>query len=202
MIRSVDIEKKRLKLIVLIFMLLFNASTLQITSKVEFDKLEAEELLKESYKPLVDLVKVLTPTEDEGLLLVPTYIRTEKDFINLFNKKMEVSMLERFYEDLVIEKNERLYINSLVYIPTVYDENSKVTEAYIRKKRSIFSIILDKKDDEDEKLIIKETWMITGTWSKRSNYYIKNEHGEWVLDYFNGTRQYTFEHPINNPWNM
>lgn len=44
------------------------------SEKIEFDKLQAEKLLKETYKPLEDFNKSLITTENEKLLLVPNNI--------------------------------------------------------------------------------------------------------------------------------
>lgn len=169
--------------------------------KMDFDKSGAEQLLKETYGPLEDFVKSGIPIEDEGLLKVPEYIKNEKDFIGLFDNKMDESTVENFFEDLVIEKQQHLYIDTTVYIPNIYDENGKVTESYIKKYKSAASFIFTKAPSREEKLIIKESWEISGQWHGRTNYYIKDKNGEWMFDHFNGTAMYGFTQPDHNPWN-
>ncbi len=164
--------------------------------KIEINKLQAEKLLKETYKPLEDFNKSLITTENDKLLLVPNNIKCEEDFFNLFNKKIENSQLKEFYKDLIIEKNGKLYVNSLAYIPSIYTENGEVTKAYIKKTNKIFSHYRY----ENEELIIKETWTVTGDINKRSNYFVKDQSGEWILDHFNGTSYYGFVDINHNPW--
>jgi hypothetical protein len=162
----------------------------------------AEELLKETYMPLEYFIRNGIPTENDELLLVSDDIKDEKDFIKLFNNKIDSRVVEDFFEDLIIEKEGRLYIDKKVYIPTVYSEESVLTKSYIRKHtKSLYSYILGRDENVEEKLIIKERWKITGEWFRRSNYFVKNDEGEWILDYFNGSRMHKFVEVDHNPWN-
>lgn len=111
--------KNRQKLIQIIlgFIIIFNLVRLPIPYNEKFDKSMAEELLKETYMPLEDFVRNGIPTENEELLLVSDDIKDEKDFIKLFNNKIDSRVVEDFFEDLIIEKEGRLYIDKKVYIP-------------------------------------------------------------------------------------
>ena len=109
--------------------------------KVDFDRSGAEQLLKESYGPLETFVKSGIAEgqviEGENLLGAPKDVKNEKDFIQLFNDKAEESVVENFFEELVVEKQGELYIDTTVYIPNIYAENGKVTESYIKKYKCV-----------------------------------------------------------------
>lgn len=181
-------------------MLLFSAGNIQITSKVEFDELEGEGLLKEAYGPLEDFVKELKPMENRAYLKVPIHIKNEGDFIHLFNKRVDTNVVKGFYEDLFVEKDGDLYVDSSVYIPNIFAEDSKVTDAYIQKRRRIYWIVFGIEGYEGEKLVIKELLKIRDEFSKRSNYFVQDENGQWILEYFNGISKYGFVNSEDNPW--
>lgn len=191
----------RIMMFFIVIINLVNLVTLPIPYRVGFDKTSAEEILKEAYKPLEDFVKSGVYIGDEGLLLLPDNVRNEEDFINLFDNKVNNRLAEEFFEDIVVEKQGVLYIDRKVYIPNIYAEDSKLTSSYIKKEtRSLYSFITGDNHIEEEKLVIKERWKISGEWHRRSNYFVKNESGEWVLDRFNGTGLYGFVEASHNPW--
>lgn len=194
--------KNMVGFIFIIVNLIILISNIHISERVKFDKLEADKLLKEAYKPLETFSKDLIVIEDEKLLLVPSYISCEEDFVDLFNQKMEGSTPRGFYEDLVIEKDGQLYVDASGYIPNIYTEEGQVVTSYTKKRKRLFPNIFGHEDEEDVKLVIKETWKISGQIHKRSNYFIKNESGEWILEHFNGTSHYGFVDVKNNPWNI
>ena len=198
---DIRLNLKRILMIFVVIINLVNLFTLPFPYRIKFDKSIAEELLKEAYRPLEDFVKAGTPIEGKELLLAPNDIRNEKDFVKIFNNNIDNKVVEEFFEDLVIEKQGVLYIDKKVYIPNIHAEDSKLTSSYIKKKtRSLYSFILGENPVEEEKLVIKEKWQISGEWHRRSNYFIKNENGEWILDYFNGTSMYGFVDSSHNPW--
>ncbi len=188
--------------ILIIVNLIILSSNMHTSEKVKFNKFEADKLLKEAYKPLEDFSKDLIVTEDEKLLLVPSYISCEEDFVNLFNKKMKSIKPKGFYKDLIIEKDGTLYVDASAYIPNIYTEEGQVMMAYTNKRKRLLPDIFGYEDEEDVKLIITETWRISGEINRRTNYFIKNENGEWILEYFNGTSHYGFVNVNNNPWNL
>lgn len=110
-------DRQKIFQIILAIIAIFNLIRLPIPYNVKFDKSMAEELLKETYMPLEDFVRNGIPTENEELLLVSDDIKDEKDFIKLFNNKIDSRVVEDFFEDLIIEKEGRLYIDKKVYIP-------------------------------------------------------------------------------------
>lgn len=95
-------------------------------------------------------------------------------------------------------------------------KTNKVYNIIVRFMEIFFCIIIlanifntkkvefDKEQAENllEELVIKETWMISGEINKRSNYFIKNENGQWILDHFSGTSRYGFGDISCNPWNL
>src|SRR5690554_1693786 len=93
--------KPSLKQVGMILVILLNVITVPIPYRIGFDKSTAEDLLKEAYTPLEDFVKAGTPVENEELLLAPRNIRSEKDFVRLFNNKIDNHVVESFFEDLV-----------------------------------------------------------------------------------------------------
>ncbi|AOT69636.1 hypothetical protein [Geosporobacter ferrireducens] len=172
---------------------------MQISENTAINKPEAEELLKETYKPLEDFIKELVFLEDENALPIPEHIKEKEDFIGLFNNMNKISA-ESIYESLILEKNGELYVDHLAYIPSIYSEDAKISKAFIRKRKKLVSILMRTGEIESEKLIIKEKWMISQGVHGRSNYFIKNESGDWILEYANGTRSYGFVEPSQNPW--
>lgn len=195
-------NKQKVLQIIVTIITIFNLIRLPIPYNVKFDKSEAEVMLRETYMPLEDFVRTGIPTEDEELLLVPDDVKDEEDFIKLFDKQINDFVVKNFFEDLIIEKEGNLYIDRKVYIPTIYQKDSLVTKSYIRKyTRSLYSFILGRDENTEERLVIKEKWKITGEWFRRSNYFIKNNDGEWVLRYFNGSGMYKFVEVDHNPWN-
>lgn len=188
--------------IIMIISFVFLISNIHMSEKVKIDKLEADKLLKEVYKPLEDFNEDLIATEDVKLLSAPSYITCEEDFLNLFNKKMKDDIPKGFYEDLIIEEDGKFYVDASAYIPNIYTENGQVTVAYIKKTKRLFHNVFGRRYEDVEKLKITETWRISGETHRRSNYFIKNENGEWILDYFNGTSHYGYADVNNNPWRL
>lgn len=201
--RKVETRQKVMR-VIMIFALILNIANLAtrpISHKEKFDKSIAEEILKEAYLPLIDFVKAGTPVEDEELLLVPKDIRSKNDFIKLFDNKIDnkSKQVEDFFEELVIEKQDVLYIDKRVYIPTIYDEDGTLTNSYIKKyKSSLYSRLLGENKILKEELIIKEKWKISG--ERRTNTFVMNENGQWVLDGFSGTSMNKFVDSNHNPW--
>lgn len=192
--------KQGIELLAILLMVLINIGYMDVNKKVEFNKVEAEKLLRETYDPLQSFIKELTISEEEGLLVVPNYIKSEADFINLFNGKMEEDNAKDLYERLIVEKNDRLFVNAYVYIPGIYDENGKVIRAYTKKREKVYSKFFKNNDKSSIKLIIKEESFMDGEYSTRTNYYIKNQNGKWILDYRNGTSAREFVNIKHNPW--
>jgi len=56
--------KEILKKLTIVLMILYSISNLSITSKIEFNKLDAEQLLRETYKPLETFATEVKPTEN------------------------------------------------------------------------------------------------------------------------------------------
>ena len=108
-------DKKIMKLIMFFVVIIniANLATLPIPSKEKFDKSIAEEILMETYQPLVNFVRTGNPVQGEELLLAPDNIKSENDFIMLFDNKIDNKnkFVDRFFEDLVIEKQGDLYID-------------------------------------------------------------------------------------------
>jgi len=101
---------------------------------------------------------------------------------------------------LVIDKNGKLLIDGSVYIPSIYGPEAEVRLAYIKRRRKLISYFINKDNYESEKLIIRESCIVSGEWIRRTNYFTRNENGEWMLDYFNGISKYNFVLIENNPW--
>lgn len=191
-----------LSFIMIIASLISLLANIKTSERIEFNELEAKNMLQEVYKPLEDFNRSLIDTEDEGLLLVPDNIGSEADFINLFNNKVKSHVPKSFYKDLMIERDGKLYVDALVYIPNIYSDSGRVRKAYIEKKKSLFHTIFGGEYEEDEKLMIRESWKVSGEWAKRSNYFSRNEKGEWVLLHANGISRYRFVNVNNNPWSQ
>lgn len=200
-------NRQKLMKVIMFFIVIINIAnlaTMPIIYKDKFDKSVAEEILKETFWPLIGFVRAGSPVEIEELLLSPVDIRSENDFIKLFENKIDNKnkLVDGFFKDLVIEKQGDLYIDKRVYIPTIFDENGSLTNSYIKKyKSSLYSQLLGENEILKEELIIKEKWKISGEWYKRTNYFVMNENGQWVLDYFTGTTMHKFVESNHNPWN-
>ncbi len=192
--------KKSIKIGIGILLIIINIGTMNVSEKVELDKIEGKKLLKETYAPLENFAKKLKFSKDKKLLLLPSNVKSEEDFIHLFDKKMKEHNAEGFYEDLIIQKGDELFVDPLAYIPTIYAKDSIVARAYIKETENLFLKLLGKRDKKRQELIIKERWLISGQWHKRTNYYVKNQNEKWILDHGNGTSVYGFVNINNNPW--
>lgn len=175
---------------------LLNGITL--SEKIELNKDEAMEILKETYKPLEAFAESLSISTDGEKLVLPNTIESEQDFINLFSETMRESTPKSIYKKVNTEKGIS-FMDSSTYIPSIYTQHGKVTEAYIIKKKKLIDFIRNKSKTTD-KVIIKESWTISGDKNKRTNYYIRGEQEEWLLDYFDGIVSYGFADANRNPW--
>ena len=198
-VQNMKIGQKIVKVFIIVTAI-FSIVTFTFYSKGEFNKTSAEVLLKEAYLPLEVFVRSASPTEKDEVLLVPDNIKNEKDFVKLFDNKVNSRIAEGFFEDLVTEKEGLLYIDRTLYIPNIYAKESEITKAYIRERKSIYTYLLGDNDPDEKELVIKEKSMISGQWSKRSYYFVQNEKGEWILDSFEGTVMHGFVDIENNPW--
>lgn len=125
--------------------------------------------------------------------MFPETIINEADFVRLFHNINE-DVVMNFYEELVLEKNSKHFVNGRAYIPSIYCDGGKVMKAYIRKRHYLLS-----PSKNSETLIIKESWIVSGEVNKRTDYFIKDKAGEWILDSFNGTVSYEFIDINDNP---
>lgn len=191
--------KQKLIQVFNIILVLSFIGNINISKKVDFDNLEAEKVLKETYEPLEKFAEKLVLLKDEKFFSLPECIQNEKDFISLFTGKMKAHNAKSFYKTLVLEKNDELCINACTYIPSIYTPEAKVTRSYIKESEKIFSKIFRHNGKKKFELIIKEKWMDN---SKRTNYYIKKGNDEWILDYANGISKYGFVNRSDNPWNI
>lgn len=194
--------KQKIIRIILIFIFIVNLFTFQLSFKEDFNRSTAEGILKEAYIPLISFVKAGTPVEGEDLLLLPSNIKNKKDFAESFNEKVGYALAEGFFEELLVERSGVLYIDKTVYIPNIHSSGSELVKSYTEKRLSLYSYIKGEKDIAEEQLVIIEKLKTSGTWDKRSNYFIQKENGEWQLDYYDGIGMYGFVDSSENPWNL
>ncbi len=195
-------KEKLLKILILILFLI-NLFRTPLPYWAKIDESVAKNLLKEAYSPLEDFITSATPVEDKELLLVSSDIKNKDDFIRSFDNKVDDRVLEDFFEALVIEEEGILYIDETVYIPSIYSENGQVTSHYIRKyTRTLYSVLSGSSETEEDELVIKEKWTISGDWNKRKNYFKRNKEGDWVLNHISGTTMFEFVEASDNPWSI
>jgi len=173
-----------------------------ITTKMPFDKSDAELLIKDSYRPVMTFVGQLEKSEDPMKLKVPSSIRSEEDFVQLLEGKIDDHTAKSIYEDWIIEEEGTLYASSGYFIPTMYEESRIITDAHIKVRQPLVNKYFYNKDANIEtELVIKERQeeYIT-TYYKRTYYYELTESDEWLLDHVNGTSNIGFVEPDHNPW--
>lgn len=196
------IKENSLKILI-VFLILINLFRTPLPYRAKIDESIAENLLREAYKPLEDFIKSATLVEGEELLLLPSDINNKDDFIKSFDSRVDDRVLEDFFESLVVEKEDILYIDETIYIPNIYSTNGQVTSHYIRSyTRTLYSILSNSNESKEEELIIKEKWKVSGDWNKRNNYFKRNKEGDWVLNHISGAAMYGFVEASDNPWSI
>ncbi len=183
-------------------MLLMAVLSFPITTKVPYDKNKAEALIKDSYRPVMTFVGQLEKSEDPMKLKVPSSIKSEEDFVQLLDGKIDDHTAKSIYEDWIIEEEGMLYASSGYFIPTMYEESRIITDAHIKVRQPLGNKFFYKKDANIEtKLVIKERQdeYIT-TYYKRTYYYELTEGDGWLLDHVNGTSNIGFVEADHNPW--
>lgn len=186
-------------IIISIYITVSSILNIQITEKIPFNQSNAEKVLKETYKPLDEFVRNLVFMENGQLLRIKDSIKNKKDFAARF-AKMDEHNGKSIYEDLIIEREGKLYVDPLIFIPNIHDESGVVADAYIKKRKNLRSKLIGGHGEEGEELVIYERWMISGDWHSRRNYFEMNDNGEWILDHANGTSCYGFTRISHNPW--
>lgn len=192
---------ERIMRIIIMIVVIVGVFIFQIPYNVEIDPSEAVEVLREVYMPLEEFVKSGIPVEDKRLLKAPLEVENRSDFIKLFENKMQNKMSDDIFENLIIEKEDQLYIDKEIYIPTLYSKNSIITKSYIKKRKdSLYSYISGRSYNKKEELIIKGKYEIDEEWSKLDHLFIKDKNGNWILQISSGTVMQGFVNPDNNPY--
>ena len=168
--------------------------------KEDIDKDLAKTILYDTYDPLVEIVIDGHYINAEKFSLETSL--NEVTFIGVMSR-MKKHHAKSIYEDLLDgDKGAKISsISSYLYIPTIHNDNSIISKAYIKRKKCLIDRIL-RRDKVKETLVISEEWNITGTWSSRTNYFEKNSNEGWILDIANGTSLYKFTSFEDNPWNL
>lgn len=147
-----------------------------MTKQVNLNEDEAADILKKTWKPLIEL-------EKEG-------VNSREDFHKAFRGTMSESMIEDLYEMLVdtdksTDGKIKFYEN--VRIPTIYDTKISIKKSYIKSPKYKE---LSKEANMVEELIIEESGKLDegGPLSsfKRESTFIKNDDGNWILDRIRG----------------
>lgn len=192
--------KEAIKRAAVIFMIFIEITSINISEKTDFEKDRARAVLEEAYRPLEEFVRELSFSEYEGLLNVPTGIKCEDDFVELFEGHMDDSNARGFYEDLFVEKNGKRYVDAKEYIPSIYTEGSSVKKAYIREKQTIMNRLLKRDGKKTEELVVKVEMQTSGPTNSRTEYFTRDDSGKWILDHANGLSLCGLVHVSDNPW--
>lgn len=192
---------QKLKGIMSFLLVLIAILNLPITTKTPYDEGMASEIVKASYLPVMRVVEALEVTSDPDLLKVPSYIKSEEDFVSVLAFNMDDHLAEDIYEDWILEEGGSLYAKSSYYIPTIYDDSREITKAYIASKQSILDKIMKRKEIDSRELIIKERQKEYNTsYHKRTYHYELDEDNNLMLEHVNGTTSIGFAKTEDNPW--
>lgn len=184
-----------------ILVFIFTVLNLNISHKTFYEVDKAEAILKDSYAPIEKLIKNLEFSKKYKLLKLPQNIKNKKDFISMFNNKIDKDEINYIYEELVVKKNDMIYINPFVYIPNIYSEDSYIKTAYIKYEQKIIDKILNKRNSKEIKLVVKLKLSDDNFFASKI-YFIKNKKHKWVLDSQNFKSIYKYTEIENNPWNI
>lgn len=184
-----------------ILVFIFTVLNLNISHKTFYEVDKAEAILKDSYAPIEKLIKNLEFSKKYKLLKLPQNIKNKKDFISMFNNKIDKDEINYIYEELVVKKNDMIYINPFVYIPNIYSEDSYIKTAYIKYEQKIIDKILNKRNSKEIKLVVKLKLSDDNFFASKI-YFIKNKKYKWVLDSQNFKSIYKYTEIENNPWNI
>lgn len=184
-----------------ILVFIFTVLNLNISHKTFYEVDKAEAILKDSYAPIEKLIKNLEFSKKYKLLKLPQNIKNKKDFISMFNNKIDNDEIDYIYEELVVKKNDMIYINPFVYIPNIYSEDSYIKTAYIKYEQKIIDKILNKRNSKEIKLVVKLKLSDDNFFASKI-YFIKNKKYKWVLDSQNFKSIYKYTEIENNPWNI
>lgn len=154
---------------------LIKASKPYMTKEIKLEEDEAIAILKETWKPLAELDK--------------ENIKSREEFDKAFKRTMSKSMIDHLYEilaDTDKSTNEEIKFKENVRVPTIYDVKISIKRAYIKSPKYEE---LDKESNIEE-LTIKESGKLDEdeSWPrlKRTNTFIKNDDGNWILDSISG----------------
>ncbi|ABR48262.1 hypothetical protein Amet_2102 [Alkaliphilus metalliredigens QYMF] len=149
---------------------------MSVYEEISFDKSEAMTVLQETWRPLQEFNNDSIVNEMNNIIFLPEYIEDKSDLIAFFSTAMPERLAEQFFENLIVEDTKHgLTVNQSAHFPTIYDEDSYIFKAYIRKSRGM----------EEAELVIQEMGPVGGGYRRR-NYYRKNENDEWTYHYFEG----------------
>ncbi|MCC5910009.1 MAG: hypothetical protein JJT76_06180 [Clostridiaceae bacterium] len=150
--------------------------------EIAFDIDLAEDILMETWQPIWQFDQDAIIDRDQNEILPPDYVQSREDFINFANKTFSQHDAERFFDDLMEDKeNGDLLVKQGVFYPTIYEEGAYIYKAYTRQNRSM----------QMPELIIQEMGVLEGRRNySRRNHYKMNENGEWQFRYFNGSGLY------------
>lgn len=177
--------------------ILFNS--IQSMDNEKLDKKIARDILMDVYKPIYDFAINTESMTDINIVKMREF-RSKDDFVSIISK-IDNGICEDTFEYMT-ENMDEGFIDARVYIPTIYNKTSRVDKAYIKKKNKYNSKHKLSKEELKPKLIIKESWKISGEYHHRTNELFKNDSDNWVLKSSSGTMMYKFVDASNNPWSI
>lgn len=163
--------------------------------KEDIDKGIARQVLVDTYNPVFELV---TKGEYIGDKFVLEKEVSNDEFIDMMDC-MQDHQAKSIYESLFNSSKDNKSIDPDIYIPTIHNQNSTITKAYIKRRKSLCDRFMNR-DRIEEVMVISEQWKISGYHHTRTNYFERDSSGNWILDRGNGTSSYTFTKTNHNPW--
>lgn len=177
------------RLILILITLVIILSGCNNSKKTNIDLIEAENILRRTWKPINEMTNLNYETKPE------IRISSKEEFFKIYdfsymdkelvNRIIYSPLTEGFYAEeqsygRKIKDNGDLVFNCGYYIPTIYDKGVYIKKAYIEKV------------EDEEILIILESSnkeiIENATGFGRKNIFRKNDKGEWILIDVDGVR--------------
>ena len=164
--------------------------------ETNFDLQQAENIMKRTWKPVHKMTNSKLETRPN------VQISSKEEFFEIYDfTYMDESEKRTIYETIVVlsqgkevkDANGNLVFGDgdfQKYIPTIYDEGVFIETAYIRE--SIFSDEYSYRNKVELIIVENSNEKITG-WAKgfkRTNIFMKNDEGKWILKGISGKVSY------------
>lgn len=188
---------KKILVLVVIFLTVFTGCSNSLKPikviKVDFDLLQAENIMKKAWKPVHQITNSRFDTKPD------MEISSKEEFFNIYDfTLMDDRIKSDLYEDIVDIGEDGIEIkdsngnlvfgkqNYIFYIPTIHDEGVYIKNAYI--KESVYEEEYSSENKVELVIMEQSNQKINenATGFHRTNIFKKNEEGKWILNEIEG----------------